>query len=231
MSERAVAAKENEIIAIPDLLDKINVKNQIITIDAMGTQVKIAEKIVSKKADYVLALKANFHNDVIDYFDGDYRKNNKTDSKCYLRTVKKAHGRIEIREYYQTDDIDWFFDKKRWIGLKSIGMVEKTVKDGDKVSVDSRYYISSLPVDIGLFSTSIRDHRSIERLHWHLDVTFREAHSRTLDKTAALNINIINKLCLSALKLFETEQKHSLKRKRYMVSLDALKYLPRILGL
>ena len=234
LGQRAVADKENEIIAIPELLDKISIKKQIITIDAMGTQVKIAEKIISKKADYVLALKknqANFHNDVMDYFDDDYKKKNRLDSKYYLRTAEKAHGKIEIREYYQTDDIDWFFDKKRWTGLKSIGMVEKTIKDGDKTSVESRYYISSLPLDIGLFSTAIREHWSIESMHWHLDVTFREDAGRTLDKTAALNLNIVHKLCLSALKLFKAEEKHSLKRKRYMVSLRVLEYMPKILGL
>lgn len=232
--QRAVSDKENEITAIPDLLDRINIRNQIITIDAMGTQVKIADKIIKNKGDYVLALKRNqasFHNDVIDYFDEENQKRYKLSPSHYLKTSEKAHGKIEIREYYQTEDLNWFFDRERWSGLKSIGMVKKTVKDGDKTTVDYRYYISSLPLDIALFSKSIREHWSIESMHWHLDVTFKEDSSRTLDKTAALNLNIVNKLSLSILKELNLNKKHSLKRKRYIVSLNVPKYMAQILSL
>lgn len=114
--QTVVEQKQNEIIvAIPDLLDEINVTDCIVTIDAMGTQTKIVEKIISKKADYVLALKGNqgnLHKDVVDYFDDlNFRETIKKDGG-YLKTVEKAHGQIEIREYYQTNDIDWIPDRK-----------------------------------------------------------------------------------------------------------------------
>jgi len=132
--QAAVDEKENEITVIPGLLDEIKIADTIVTIDAMGCQTAIAEKIISKKADYVLALKGNqtnLHKDVADYFDdGDFRQAIK-EAGGYHKTTEKAHGQTEIREYYQTDDINWMADKKKWKNLKSIGMVVTTVKKED----------------------------------------------------------------------------------------------------
>jgi predicted transposase YbfD/YdcC len=104
----------------------------VVTIDAMGTQVKIAEKIVKKKAEYVLAVKENqenLHRDFLDYFnENDFKKNIESGGN-YKKTIEKSHGQIEIREYYQTDDIKWLTNKSRWKGLKSIGIIEKNYKE------------------------------------------------------------------------------------------------------
>lgn len=235
LGQVAVEEKSNEITAIPELLNKINIKGQIITIDAMGTQTEIAEKIVQKRADYVLALKGNqttLHDDVKDYFqDGDILKQVK-DSGQYKRSVEKAHGQIEVREYYQTEDIKWLTQRSKWKKLKSIGMERKTLtkKDGT-VSTEYRYFISSLTNDIDLFSRAIRKHWSVEVMHWHLDVTFREDANQTIDKNSAQNLNIIRKFCLSILKTVEIfKPKLSMRKKRFVIAQDAEKFLDVILN-
>jgi len=227
--QTVVKDKENEIVAIPELLDKLNIKEQIITIDAMGTQTEIANKIIHKKGDYVLALKANQHNtylDVLQYFeDSEFKEILKKSHNCYKVTTEKARGQIEKREYYQTDDIAWLDKEKRWTGLKTIGMVEKTIKKDDKIIVEKRFYISSLPTQIELFEKTVRGHWSIESMHWHLDVTFREDFNSNLDKNTAVNLNILRKLSLSILKLLDVGRKCSVKSKRLMVGWNPAKYL------
>lgn len=130
LGQKAVGEKSNEITAIPELLEKIQIKGQIVTIDAMGTQKEIAEKIRRKQADYVLALKGNqgiLHEDVKLYFGDEKTRREVRKGGGYVCTVEKAHGQTEKREYYQMDDIRWLSQKKEWKGIKSIGMEEKTL--------------------------------------------------------------------------------------------------------
>ena len=227
--------KENEIVAIPDLLDEISIKDTVVTIDAMGCQTEIAKKIIDKKADYVLALKGNqrsLHQDVRDYFaDPEFRQRIK-DAGNYHRTIEKARGQIETREYYQTEDIGWLHGKNKWKNLKSIGMVETTIEkpDGTKTT-QTRYFISSLAVMILLFVKAVRGHWAIESMHWHLDVTFKEDANKTLDTTAAQNLSILRKIALSILKLIDVGKKCSLKRKRYIICANPGKYLDSIMNL
>ena len=232
--QTAVQEKHNEIVAIPELLDELQVKNCIVTIDAMGTQTEIAKKIISKSADYVLALKGNqgnLHEGVRDYFnDEDFLMQIKNIGE-YSKTVEKARSQIETREYYQTDDISWIDSKSSWKGLKTIGMVKTTIKKDDKTSDETRYYISSLAQDISLFEKSVRQHWAIESMHWQLDVTFREDANRTLDKTAAQNMNIMRKFAMSILKIFDIGKKRSLKHKRYMICANSAKFLEQIMCL
>ena len=143
LGQVAVEEKSNEITAIPDLLGRINIKGQIITIDAMGTQTAIAEKIRSKRADYVLALKGNqtsLHDNVKEYFSDKEFTSKIENCGNYKKTKEKAHGQIETREYYQTDDIKWLPQLKNWKGLKSIGMERKTITRSDgSCSTEYRY--------------------------------------------------------------------------------------------
>ena len=229
LGQKVVEEKSNEITAIPDLLDKLQIKGQVITIDAMGTQTAIAEKIKSKRADYVLGLKGNqstLHENVKEYFaDSEFLKRIQ-EKGTYKKTSEKAHGQLEIREYYQTADIKWIEQKGVWKGLKSIIMEKKTLKKGERERVEYRYFISSLPEDIELTSRAIRGHWSIESMHWHLDVTFREDANATIDKNAAQNLNIIRKWCLSILKVTELyEKKLSMKKKRFAVRLRPIRFL------
>lgn len=235
LGQTAVDEKSNEITAIPELLSRLNIGKQVVTIDAMGTQTKIAEKIRKKKADYVLALKKNHkcpYYEVEEYFqDADFLKKIR-ESGGYQRTADKAHGREEIREYYQTQDVGWITQRSEWADLKSIGMEKKTLKRKDgNVSVEYRYFISSLKTDIALFSRAVRQHWSVEVMHWHLDVTFREDANHTIDKNSAQNLNIIRKFCLSVLKLVEIlHPRLSMKKKRFAIAHNTEKYLESVLN-
>lgn len=230
LGQTLVQEKSNEITAIPKLLDDLNIKGQIVTIDAMGTQTKIAAKIRNKKADYVLGLKGNqetLHEDVALYFsDSEFLK--KSD---YFDTIEKARGGVEKREYWQTDDISWLPQKDKWAGLKSICMTKNTVCKDGKTSEEVRYFISSLPVNAKELGRCIRGHWKVESFHWHLDVTFREDANQTLEKRAAYNLNIINKIALAVLKIADLGMKPmSLKKKRYSISLDPLRFLKMVLS-
>lgn len=234
LGQKKVEEKSNEITAIPQLLDIIQVKGSVITIDAMGTQTEIVEKIKQKRADYTLAVKENQKNlyrEIREYFgDMEFLKEMKS-RNGYKITKEKSHSQIETREYYQCDTIKWMQEKSRWKGIKSIGMIGKTTEQEGKKATEKRYDISSLPLDVELFARTVREHWSVEIMHWHLDVTFKEDSNTTLDKTAAQNLNIINKWCLSVLKLFDVGKKMSLKKKRYCISMNARKYLEQILRL
>ena len=227
LGQKAVEEKSNEITAIPELLDKIQVKGQVITIDAMGTQTAIAEKIRGKRADYVLGLKGNqgsLYESVREYFfDAEFLKRIK-EKGSYKKTSEKAHSQLEIREYYQTEDIKWLEQRGGWKGLKSIIMERKTLIKGKTERVEYRYFISSLKEDIELASRAIRGHWSVESMHWHLDVTFREDANMTIDKTAAQNLNIIRKVTELS------KQKLSMKKKRFAISLRPTMLLDVVLN-
>jgi predicted transposase YbfD/YdcC len=188
--------KSNEITAIPELLDMLNVQKSIITIDAMGAQRTIAEKIINKKADYCLALKGNqsaIHDDVRLYFESETVAN--TAEIC-----EKGHGRTEKREYFLETEIGWLYGRERWAGLKAIGAVKSTVQTKKKTSTETRYFLTSL-TNIDDFSRAVRAHWGIEsHLHWHLDVTFGEDSSKIRNKNAASIWNILRKLALEHLK-------------------------------
>jgi len=231
VGEKRVAEKSNEITAIPELLKMLNIKNNIVTVDAMGTQTEIAKQIRSQRADYVLALKGNqetLHDDVKLYFD-----DKEFLSKCaYKRTVEKARGGLEIREYWQTDDISWFHGRNKWAGLKTVGMTKNTIKKDGVTMVETRYFISSLGVDAKEFARAVRGHWMVESFHWHLDVTFREDANHTLEKQAAFNLNIMRKLALSILKLLDVHgKKLSLRTKRYAVGLNPQKYFDQLFAM
>jgi len=231
IGEKLVADKSNEITAIPELLDSLNVKGNIITIDAMGTQKEIAKKIRRKRADYVLALKknhCNLYDDVKTYFDDpEFLK------ECdYEQTKEKARSGIEKREYWQTDDINWLNGRKDWVGLKSIAMTRNTITKNGETTTETRYFISSLTKDAKEISRAIRGHWMVESYHWHLDVTFREDANRTLEKQAAFNRNIIKKLALNVLKIIDVTKKNlSMARKRFAIGTNPEKHLKNILSL
>ena len=230
VGEKLVAEKSNEITAIPELLNMLNVKGQIITIDAMGTQKEIAKIIQKKRADYVLTLKKNHGNmyeDVEEYFSDSNLL-----SKCaYTKIVEKARGGIEIREYWQTADTQWLYGKKEWAGLTTLAMTRNTtIKDG-KETKETRYFISSLPLEVKEIARAIRGHWMVESYHWHLDVTFREDANHTLEKQAAYNLNIMKKLALNVLKIIEVGEKPlSLAKKRFKIGSNPEKHLQKILA-
>ena len=200
--EMLVDEKSSEITAIPELLKSLNIKGHSVTIDTMGCQTGIAGLIRKGNAHYLLGLKGNqgtLHEDVRGYFS-----DSRLLSGCaYHKAVDKAHSAVEIREYWQTDDIAWLVQGKAWAGITSIVMTKNTIHKGDSITSETRYFISSLPVNVQEAAGAIRGHWMVESYHWHLDVTFREDASHTLNKAAAYNLNIVKKMAINTLKVLE----------------------------
>ena len=231
LGQNRVDEKSNEITAIPELLEALNIKGHIITTDAMGTQTEIVKQIRKKHADYVLALKGNqfgMYEDISLYF-----QDVELLAACaYTSTTEKARGGIEKREYWQTSNIEWLTQRKKWAGLQSIAMTRNTVTKNGITTTEERYFISSLPMDIDLIAKAIRKHWMVESHHWHLDVTFKEDANRTVDKDSAYNLNIIRKISLHILKLLNMSKTNvSLKAKRFMICMNAEKYIDMVLQL
>ena len=231
LGELAVDKKSNEITAIPDLLDLIDVSGDIVTIDAMGCQTDIALKIRKKEADYVLALKDNqeqLHEDVSDYFDWIEREHPKDEiTDTWKGKPEKGHGRIETREIL-TASADWLEQKDDWADIQTIIRYRCTREiDGEK-TVSIRHYISSFDTTAESFGEIIRGHWSIEnQLHWMLDVVFREDDAKMKKDNSPLNMNVLRKMSLSLLKEVSL-RRLSVRKKMMKAARDPL-FLLRLL--
>ena len=217
LAQVATAEKSNEITAIPELLSLIDIRGAIITIDAMGTQTAIAEKIIDGGADFILALKGNqgtLHDAVIDYAVEQTKTDFRGIGARRLDTVEKKHGRIESRTYVQMPAPKSLPGFNNWKGLLSIGIAFLwSVRDG-KETAEVRYFISSLPVKVKQFAHAVRSHWGIENsCHWCLDVTYREDESRIRDEHLRENFAWLNRLTLSLLKQHPDKDSVAMKRR------------------
>lgn len=223
LGQLAVDQKSNEITAIPQLLELLDIKGDTVTIDAMGCQKEIAQTIVSKEANYVLQVKDNqptLHQALseafIQFADDDYAE----PSLRRFKTFDHDHGREETREYFIADvpaDLPMAAD---WTGLKSIGMVLRTRKEGDHTSQEVAFYISSLEAKVKAFARAVRGHWGIETtLHWSLDVTFSEDQSRVRKDRGPENLGMLRRLVVSILQQ-DTSSKASLRAKRLIAGWD-----------
>jgi len=214
------AEKSNEIEAIPNLLNMIDVSGSIVTIDAMGCQKKIAKQIVNQEADYVLSLKQNqesLHNDVVSIFEQGKAVQFK--KMLNRRIVEKIHdhGRVETRRYTLISARDPLLFKLRWPGLNGIGMLEVTRTVNNEVERSVRYFLTSLAYEnINEFAQAVRKHWDIEiNLHWSLDVSFREDLNRSRLGHSAENLSIVRRIGLNLLKQEKTHKNGiSCRRKR-----------------
>ena len=222
LGARAVAEKSNEITAIPELLDLLAIKGAIVTIDAMGCQKKIAEKIIDKKADYVLGLKGNqgtLRKDVELLFNEQMANGFKDIAVSRALETDAGHDRIETREVFATDDIRWLKERHDWPGLTSIVMVLSTRETTGGIATERRFYISSLPADAAKLAAAIRAHWGVENgLHWVLDVNFRDDDCRIRKKNAPANFTAVKRATLNALR--KAPGKDSLKSKRLIAAWD-----------
>lgn len=228
------AEKSNEITAIPALLDLLDIKGSIITIDAMGCQKAITKKIRHKEADYVIAVKGNqghLHQSIKDFFEICQSDKFKNVEHAYHEEVDSGHGRIEVRRYWITDVLTSINDlTSQWDGLVSVGMAESERHVDGKTSKEIRYFICSIEADAKTFGNAVRKHWSIEnQLHWVLDVSFNEDLSRVRRSNAAENMSVIRHLVLNLLKL-EKSCKKGLKAKRFKAALDT-DYADKVLQL
>jgi predicted transposase YbfD/YdcC len=244
LGQLKVEDKSNEITAVPELLRVLELSGCIVTLDAMGCQKNIAKEIKEADADYLLALKGNqerVHQEVQEFLDATiaeqktWRPEGVKASRAaaelaFFETVEKDHGRIETRRYYQSTEIGWFADQHLWEGLQSFGMVESIREVKGQKTVERRYYLSSLGLDVRLFARAVRSHWNIEnKVHWVMDVCFGEDQSRARSGHAAENLATLRRLALNMLKR-ETKKKRSLKGKMLNASWDHA-YLQRLLGI
>lgn len=236
LGQLPVDEKTNEITVMPELVKLLDLEDCIVTADALNCQYEIANTIIEKKGNYVLALKGNkgdLYEDVKDYFDAKTIEQIIAKKELYRKTIEKAHSQIETREYFLILDIDYIKKNKgnKYKKLTSIGMVRKTIKNlnTDKITTEIRYYINSI-YDIDLFAKTVRKEWCIENnLHWHLDYTLKEDYSKIIDKKVAFNLNIIRKSILSILKVIDVGKKYSLKNKIHYINDNFEGFFPKII--
>ena len=234
IGQEKVGEKTNEIVAIPYLLKLFNITKCVITIDAMGCQKEIASLIVEAGADYVLATKENqkrLHATLEKLFEDETER--KIVGCDYHKTTNKGHGRIEIRECWATDAPEYleYINEEigDWAGLRSLVFVRAQRRIGAEISSETRLFISSCPPEAKRLLQYIRSHWEIEnKLHWILDMAFREDESRVRQGYAAENLAVLRHLCLNLLKQ-ETSAKVGVKAKRLKAGWD-MSYLLKVLS-
>jgi len=225
LAQMKVNAKSNEITAIPALLALIDIAGSIITIDAMGTQTEIAQKIIDKNADYILTLKANhptLHSQVKDFFETANKSNFLGIDVSYDKRIEKGHHRTEIREVWTipVTAIPELYQPKLWAGLKTIVMVHRIRHLWNKTTSETHYYLTSLDSDAQIIGRAIRQHWQIENsVHWTLDCTFSEDSCRIRSFHSPHNFSLLRRLALNAINR-ESTFKSSLRQKMRRASMD-----------
>ena len=232
LGQQKVDEKTNEITAIPALLDILMLAGCIVTIDAIGCQTAIAQKIVDKDADYLLSVKKNqktLYSDIVGVFETAEKLDFAAIVHDYHQSTEKAHGRLETRECWVITDPEYLSllqGKDDWAGLKTIVKVKAT-RHYDKKEV-CRYYISTLDKKAKFLLDTVRGHWGIEnQLHWVLDVVFREDESRVRSGNSPENFAILRHIALKLLRR-EKSSKRSLKNKRFKCALST-QYLEKVL--
>jgi len=225
LGQEATDVKSNEITAIPLLLQRLELKGALVTIDAMGCQTRIAATILERQANYLLAVKDNqpaLHDDIKRYFDDAPAAELQT-----FQTVDADHGRIETRRHVVSHTVDWLAGDSRFPGIKAIAMVENTFEHNGKTSCERRYYISSAMLLAVILANAVRCHWHIEnRLHWVLDVIFHEDYSRLHTGHGPHNMGIVQHIAMNLLR--SPKPGKSLKVRRKVAGWDTA-YLHAIL--
>jgi predicted transposase YbfD/YdcC len=226
LGQRKVDEKSNEITAIPQLLEALDLKGCIVTIDAMGCQRDIAQQIVDQEGDYLLSLKGNqgqLHEDVAGMFDYFEEIAFQDIDHDYHKTVNKGHGRLEIRECWVFEPAAWsdyFRTLDKWAGLQAVAMIRSQRREEEKVTTETRYFITSLAAEAEKILFAARNHWGIENgLHWVLDIAFNEDQSRVRQGYAAENLAVIRHLVLNLLSQ-EKSLKVGKKNKRLRCAWD-----------
>jgi len=218
-----VADKANEIVAIPKLLDMLAIEGAVVTIDAMGCQRAIAQKVVDKNADYILALKGNQGSlrDDVELFATEQKANDFRDTTVSRhQTIDGDHGRVETRDITVIHDVGWLQERHGWPGLASLVIVQSTrvipgpTRDADKIEHETRFYITSLVLIASLVGPLIRDHWAIENsLHWVLDMVFRDDECRLRTDHAPANFTTLKHMALNLIRRAKSKDSIRLRRK------------------
>jgi len=215
--------KSNEITAIPQLIQSLDIRGSVVTIDAMGCQKEIAKCIWEREADYILAVKENhptLYQEIKEYFQWALEDSIEKNRLSQYRQNSFEHGQTTKWRVFSTKDTVWFESKGDWKGLTSFVMVECTRVVKDEIRMQRRYYISSLEAEAEYFHQAIRGHWHIEnKLHWMLDVAFHEDHCLIHEGNSPQNLSLLRKMALAMLKL-DSSRKASIARKRKMAGWD-----------
>ena len=220
LGQKATEEKSNEITAIPELLKTLALQGTIVTIDAMGTQTKIAETIRKAEADYVLCVKDNHPNllDSIMFAGLGPEGALQPCSTDEVTATKPNHGRLEVRRCWAYDAVDRLYKHEQWQDIHSFAIIERERTEDGRTSIERAYYISSLPADAARLARAVRSHWEVEnRLHWCLDVQLGDDQSRTRSGFAANNLAIVRHIVMNLLRL-NTTSKVGIKNKRLMAS-------------
>ncbi|MCI0598045.1 MAG: ISAs1 family transposase [Beijerinckiaceae bacterium] len=216
LGQVAVGEKSNEIVAIPALLDMMAIEGAVVTIDAMGCQRAIAEKIKDKKADYIIALKGNqgtLHEDVKLFAAEQKARDFKDTTVTRHETLDGEHGRIETRRYTAIHDVGWLKERHAWPGLASIVMVESQRETGGKTERETRFYITSLSLPAEAVGPMIRGHWAIENsLHWVMDMVFRDDECRVRTENAPANFITLKHMANNLIRKAPGKDSQRLKR-------------------
>jgi predicted transposase YbfD/YdcC len=218
LGQEATEEKSNEITAIPKLLELLELKGCIVTIDAMGCQRAIAAQIVAQGGDYVLGLKGNqsaLQESVEDFFTVAAAADFARVTHDFHEEIDKDHGRLEVRRYWVSEDLRTLPDNPLWAGLRSIGMVERHCTIGTTETVERRYFINSIAARAKPFANAVRGHWGVEnRLHWRLDVIFGEDASRIRKGNAPAIMTAIRHLSMNLLEQEPSRLRLSQKRRK-----------------
>ena len=226
LGQLATDEKSNEITAIPQVLELIDIRGDVVTIDAMGCQTAIAEQIRKREADYILAVKENqptLYQDIRDYFEYLEQGSGRHEPvEHWNSSLEKDHGRIERRSVSTVTNLDWLEGKKAWKDLAAIIRYRTSRTVGEETAITDQYYISSTAASAETFGRLIRGHWSIEnRLHWSLDVLFREDACQVRKGRAPENLNVLRKIALARLRATVVEKKRSsIKRKSFKAAIN-----------
>jgi predicted transposase YbfD/YdcC len=218
LGQVATDEKSNEITAIPQLLKLLDIKGAVVTMDAGGCHKKIAQQIVDQGGHYLIQLKGNqgtLHKETIELFDNCLTDDCHGISYSTAVTTDKGHGRIEQRRIWATSEVDWFAEKDKWKGLRTLIRVQAKRTIGEQTSSEYRYYITSMPADnASSLLEYIRKHWGVENgLHWCLDIAFREDERRIRQGNAAENYARLSRIAMNLLKA-QTKHKVGIKTKR-----------------
>lgn len=234
LGQKKVHKKSNELTAIPELIEMLEIAGSIITIDAMGCQKDITSLIIKKKGDYILALKDNqklLHKAVKEWFEDAKTTDYLGKNYNFYEQVEAGHHRVEKRQVWTVDvsELPQVHNQELWSGLKTVVMIVSERRLWNKTTTETRFYLSSLSSNAEIIAGAIRSHWGIENsLHWTLDVTFCEDKSRIRKQNSPENFALLRRLAINLLKQEKTS-KESLKMKRYRAAMDN-NYLVQILN-
>lgn len=232
LGQLATEAKSNEITAFPLLIEMLDIKGATITIDAAGCQKQIAEKIRDKGGDYVLALKGNqgkLHDEAENFFKQALMVKPEESGCDYYKNEEYSRGRLEQREVWTMDDLEWLPQKGEWKDIQSLVCLRSTRTQKSACTIEIRYYISSLPSDAFKLSHAIRSHWGVEnKLHWQLDVSYSEDNCKICKDHGAENFSVIRRATLNILK-GDKKTKAGIKNKRSKAGWDR-NYMLELLG-